>query len=223
MDRYSIEKTYRFYAPVYDILFGNIFNPGRRRIVDLVNRSACRKILELGVGTGISLPHYSRSKMIIGIDVSTHMLSKARRRMASHSVDNAALFVMDAENMAFRDNSFDTVILMYTISVVPNPDKVFKEIRRICRAGGDIFVLNHFSSSNRLINFLEKFITPLSHIIGFKSNFSLEENIINENFRVLSINPVNIFGYWTLVHMKNETADTSQGCYDYPARTASTV
>lgn len=215
MDRYSIEKTYRFYAPIYDFLFGNIFNPGRKRIVDSVNKSASRKILELGVGTGISIPFYSRSKMVIGVDVSPHMLYKARKKMMSDAVDNATLFIMDAENMAFRDNSFDTVILMYTISVVPDPEKVFQEVRRICKAGGDIFVLNHFSSTNRMVNFLEKLITPLSHIIGFKSNFPLEENILNKNFRVLSIDPVNIFGYWTLVHMKNETADVAQDCFDF--------
>jgi len=107
------------------------------------------RILEVGVGTGLSLPLYPENVSVVGIDISRHMLDQARVRQARSGLDNVAeLMVMDAENMGFKDDSFDKVVAMYVASVVPDPGRLVDEMRRVCKPGGQIFMVNHFHSRN---------------------------------------------------------------------------
>ena len=154
MDIAAIEQAYRRYARFnfYYVCFGAVFQPGRRAIVDRMDCLPGERILEVGVGTGLSLPLYPQNVRVVGIDISRDMLDQARDRLTRGGRQSAAeLMVMDAENMAFEDNSFDKVVAMYVASVVPDPRRLVDEMRRVCKPGGQIFIVNHFHSRNPIL------------------------------------------------------------------------
>jgi phosphatidylethanolamine/phosphatidyl-N-methylethanolamine N-methyltransferase len=203
MDKDSIITTYKRYARHYDALFGAIFDPGRRIVVDKMDIRPGERILEVGVGTGISLPYYPEEASVVGIDLSPHMLAKAEQRVVSQGLTNVELEVMDAEDMNFSDGYFDKVAAMYVASVVPHPQVMVAEMQRVCKPGGDLFILNHFSNSNRVINAFEKLLSPLAKVIGFRPAFSMDEFITESGLDVVDVTPVNAFGYWSLIHARN--------------------
>lgn len=203
MDKDSIITTYRRYARHYDTIFGRVFDPGRRIVVELMDNKPGERVLEVGVGTGISLPYYPPQTLVTGIDLSPHMLERASQRVVEHELDNVSLDVMDAERMTFPDGYFNKVVAMYVASVVPHPPVMVAEMKRVCKPGGDIFIMNHFSNSSRLVNTAEKLLSPLAKIIGFRPAFPMKQFIAESNLDVVEIVPVNAFGYWSLIHVKN--------------------
>ena len=145
MDAASVRHAYRRWAPVYDFTFGLIAEAGRKNAVQIINRRKGR-VLEVGVGTGLSLPCYGSHLTITGIDLSPEMLAKAQDKVERKSLGNVvALHEMDASALAFPDESFDTVVAMYVMTVVPEPDRVMRELERVCAAGGEVILVNHFS------------------------------------------------------------------------------
>ena len=203
MDNASIIAAYKHYARSYDRLFGWILDPGRRIAVEKMNCLPGQMVLEIGVGTGLSLPFYPDHTSVVGIDISPHMLARANQRVFSEGLQNCALGLMDAQNMSFADSSFDKVVAMYIASVIPNPQKMISEMRRVCKPGGDLFILNHFSNCNRLIRASETMLLPLAKIIGFRPMFPMDKFISDSSLDVVEIIPVNTFRYWTLIHAKN--------------------
>ena len=122
LDKQTVTKAYARWAPVYDLVFGAVFERGRQAAIEAAERIGGR-ILEVGVGTGISLPDYSRANRICGVDISEPMLRKARERVGALAMTNVeGLWVMDAEHLAFPDESFDVVVAQYVITTVPNPE-----------------------------------------------------------------------------------------------------
>src|SRR5260370_17154802 len=157
MDVHDTIRTYRLFSGSYDIVFGPVFHPGRKDAVRIANDRPGQHILEVGVGTGLSLPHFRTDSRITGIDVSEEMLAKARRRAERLQLSHVeGLHLMDAENLEFPDNSFDAVLALYVASVVPNPAQFAAEMRRVCIPGGTIVLVNHFTSENWLLRFVEK-------------------------------------------------------------------
>ena len=204
MDIDAIRKSYRRYAGLYDIYFGAVFQPGRRAIVELMNCQFDEHILEVGVGTGLSLPLYPACANVTGIDVSPEMLAKAHARVQHEHLNNVVLHEMDAETMSFADNSFDKVVAMYVASVVPSPRRLVTEMSRVCKPGGELFIVNHFMSHNRFIARLEKTIAPLSNLVGFHPDFELDAFIRETELNVVEKVPVNFLGYWTLLRARNQ-------------------
>ena len=127
----------------------------------------------------------------------------SNRRIFSEGLGNCTLSLMDAQNMSFVDGLFDKVAAMYIASVVPNPQDMVSEIKRVCKTGGDLLILNHFTNCNRLISASETILSPLARIIGFRPVFPMEEFISETSLDVVEINPVNAFGFWSLIHAKN--------------------
>jgi len=204
MDIASIKSAYRRYARYYDRVFGPIFAPGRSMAIERLESQSGKRILEVGVGTGLSLPHYEDDTQIVGIDISSDMLDIARNRVRDQKLDHVeALLEMDAENLSFEDNSFDAVIAMYVASVVPNPDRLMAEMARVCKTGGDLMVINHFASDNRLLRGMERGLTPLSRFVGFRPSMDLSELPQPANFERLGIYRANMMGYWKLVHYRH--------------------
>jgi len=204
MDMQSVESAYRRYAGIYDYLFGPILEPGRRRMVE---RMACRpgeSVLEIGVGTGLSLRHYPLTTRITAIDLSREMLARAADKVVNHGWWHVSLMHMDAQQLSFADNSFDKVAVMYVASVVPDPEAMMREIRRVCRPGGDIYVVNHFSQQGTLLNWLENLAAPFAKLIGFRPLFPLGDFIALTGLPLLETMPVNAFGYWKLLHLRNQ-------------------
>jgi phosphatidylethanolamine/phosphatidyl-N-methylethanolamine N-methyltransferase len=197
-------KTYRLFSGSYDLLFGPVFHPGRKDAVRIANDRPAQRILEVGVGTGLSLPHFRADSRVTGIDVSVEMLEKARRRVRRRKLRQVeALLEMDAENMTFADSSFDAVLALYVASVVPNPGRFAAEIRRVCKPGGTIVVVNHFTSENRAMRFIEKRLAPLAGKIGFHADFPLDAFLAVSRLQLREVRPSNLFGYWRLLRCVN--------------------
>jgi phosphatidylethanolamine/phosphatidyl-N-methylethanolamine N-methyltransferase len=172
----TVKKAYRRYAGVYDALFGAVLQPGRKAVIQALGCLPGDRVLEVGVGTGLSLPLYPAHTSVTGIDVSSEMLDKARERVARLELTNVvALEEMNAEAMSFADASFDKVVAMYVVSVVGRPDRLLAELRRVCRPGGEIFIVNHVRSEHPLLGGIEKALAPLSGLIGFRPDFELKE------------------------------------------------
>ncbi len=203
LDLNAIRKSYRRYAGRYDLYFGAVFQPGRQAVIEQMNCQARDRILEVGVGTGLSLPLYPRDIHITGIDVSTEMLAKARLRKQRQQLGNVELLEMDAEDMSFPDDYFDKVVSMYVASVVPNPQRLINEMRRVCKPGGELFIVNHFHSGHPVLSRCEKMIAPLSKLMGFRPDFSLDQFVQDTGLDVIERTQVNMLGYWTLLRAGN--------------------
>ncbi len=205
MDLQDTIRTYRLFSGSYDYVFGPVFHPGRKDAVRIANAQAGQRILEVGVGTGLSLPYFRSDSEVTGIDVSAEMLEKARRRVARRKLGNVkALLEMDAEKMSFPDNSFDAVLALYVASVVPDPARFAAEMRRVCRPGGTIVIVNHFASEDGIMRVVEKLLAPLAGFIGFHADFPLEPFLAVSKLTVREIKPSNLFGYWRLLRCVNE-------------------
>ena len=165
----AVKAAYRRYARIYDTVFGPVLQPGRRAVLERLELKPGDRVLEVGVGTGLSLPLYPSSVRITGIDVSREMLDKAREpAWRARQLDNVdALLEMDAEQMTFPDASFDKVVAMYVVSVVARPAKLLEELHRVCRPDGEIFIVNHFRSDNRFLGAVEKVLAGFSSQLGF--------------------------------------------------------
>ena len=204
MDTQGVRDAYRRYARHYDLCFGAIFHPGRKLAIEQMGIRPGDRVLEGGVGTGLSIPEYPAGVQVTGIDVSTDMIRIAQQRVERLELPNVSLMEMDAENMDFTDDQFDHVVAMYVLSVAPYPSRVVDEMRRVCSARGDLFIVNHFRHRNPVVSGFEKMIAPLSKLVGFRPDFALEEFVDQTDLDVIESKPVNLFGYWTLLRASRE-------------------
>src|SRR6266508_1988368 len=199
VDNDFLARVYENLASVYDFTFGPALHPGR---VDAIQRMAIKprdRVLEVGVGTGINAALYPTDCSVTGIDLSGSMLERARERIARKGVRNVRLLQMDAANLKFADDTFDIVYAPYVISVVPDPVAVAREMRRVCRPGGRIVILNHFRSKSRLGAWLERIIAPAAKYLGFKSDLDLPAFLVQAELEPVSIEKVNVPRIWSLV------------------------
>ena len=154
--REMVERAYDRWAPIYDLVFGGVFGKGRQAAIIATNNIGGR-VLEVGVGTGISLPQYASNLRIFGTDISEGMLRKARERVADFRLKNVeGLAVMDAEKLEFPDASFDVVMAQYVVTAVPNPEAAMDEFARVLRPGGEIILLSRVSADAGMRRFIEK-------------------------------------------------------------------
>jgi len=204
VDTNAIQKVYRRYAQGYDVYFGALLQPGRKAIIERMHCHPGDRILEVGVGTGLSLPLYPPGVQVTGIDISREMLARARARKVRSHLDHVAMLqLMDAESMQFPDRSFDKVVAMYVVSVAPHPARLVSEMCRVCRPGGELFIVNHFQNANPVVGGLERLFAPLSQLMGFHPDFSLEDFLRETGLDVEECIPVNVLGYWTLLRAHN--------------------
>ncbi|MDX1589394.1 MAG: class I SAM-dependent methyltransferase [Oleiphilaceae bacterium] len=200
MNNESILNAYKRYAPVYDWVFGKIFHPGRQAALDAMNWQDGDRVLEVGVGTGLSLPDYPPGVTVTGIDLSQAMLDKAHKRVQEEQLENVTLHRMDAQTLDFPDQSFDKIIVLYVLSVVPDPYQVLAEIRRVCKPGAEVIFVNHFSKQNPLMRRIEAGLARYASGLGFQPDFPLQPVLDNVGLEVQEVRAVNLLGYWTMVH-----------------------
>jgi len=194
-----IDRVYGKLTPVYDIIFGPILQPGRTAAIARMGLRPGDHVLEVGAGTGINAPLYPRHCEVTAIDLSAPMLEKARDRIARHGLRNVRLLEADAAQLTFGDDSFDSVYAPYTISVVPDPVKVALEMKRVCRPGGRIVILNHFRSDNPILSRIERAISPLTVHVGFKADLGMQAFLAHAGLRPISIEKVNVPRIWSLI------------------------
>src|SRR4051794_6193268 len=199
-----VARVYEKLANVYDLIFGPTLHPGRLVAIDRMAIKSGDRVLEVGVGTGINTSLYPTTCHVTGIDLSTSMLEKARERVAREGLKNVRLVEMDAASLTFADSSFDIVYAPYLVSVVPDPVQVVREMRRVCRPGGRIIILNHFRSANPLLSYFERAISPFTVHVGFKSDLDLPGFLAQADLQPVSIEKVNVPRIWSLVTCRKD-------------------
>ncbi|HEX2380153.1 MAG TPA: class I SAM-dependent methyltransferase [Methyloceanibacter sp.] len=204
MDTTSVRDAYRRWAPIYDLTFGKIAEAGRKHAVQIINRRRGR-VLEVGVGTGLSLPCYGSHLTITGIDLSPEMLAKADNKVDRQNLVNVAgLHEMDAGALAFPDESFDTVVAMYVMTVVPEPERVMREVERVCATGGEVILVNHFSEEEGVRGFLERRLAPFADLIGWRPVFGIDQVLVCEDLRLAERRSLRPFGLFTMLRFVKE-------------------
>lgn len=174
LDKDTIERAYARWAPVYDLVFGAVFEHGRHAAIAAAERIGGR-ILEVGVGTGLSLPYYSADVRICGVDISEPMLRKAQQRVTELGLGNVeALAVMDAEHLNFPDGSFDAVVAQYVITTVPNPEGTLDEFARVLKPGGEIILVSRVGAEAGMRRALERWFAPAARKLGWRTEFAFE-------------------------------------------------
>jgi phosphatidylethanolamine/phosphatidyl-N-methylethanolamine N-methyltransferase len=202
LDTSAVRRAYRRWAPVYDGTFGLVASAGRRRSVELINQRR-GSVLEVGVGTGLSLPNYAPYLKITGIDLSPEMLEKARERVAKAGLLNVeGLYEMDASHLDFADNSFNTVVAMYVMTVVPDPEKVMRELERVCAPGGEVMVVSHFSEERGARAWVERKLEPLADRLGWHPVFPIERITGRTGLALIERKPLPPVGLFTLVRFR---------------------
>jgi phosphatidylethanolamine/phosphatidyl-N-methylethanolamine N-methyltransferase len=171
LDKDSVARAYARWAPVYDLVFGSVFDRGRKASIAAAERIGGR-ILEVGVGTGLSLPEYAWTNRLVGVDYSAPMLRKAKERVAEHRLTNVeGLAVMDAQHLGFEDGVFDVVVAQYVITVVPDPEATLDEFVRVLKPGGEIVLVNHLGAETGLRAMFERGFAPLARRLGWRPEF----------------------------------------------------
>ena len=207
MDEDVVRSAYRRWAPVYDHTFGRVATEGRRHAVEIINQRQGR-VLEVGVGTGLSLPEYRRHLEIVGIDLSPEMLDKARERVAAEGLDHVTgLHEMDAGDLAFPDASFDTTVAMYVMTVVPDPEKVMRELSRVTKPGGEVILVNHFSQEEGMRGWLERRMAPFAGKLGWRPVFDVGRVMVCDDLKLVERRSLRPMGLFTMMrfHKRTET------------------
>ncbi|MGO9046978.1 MAG: class I SAM-dependent methyltransferase, partial [Xanthobacteraceae bacterium] len=174
LDNDAVARAYARWAPIYDFVFGAVFERGRKAATAAAERIGGH-ILEVGVGTGLSLPDYSWTNRLIGVDLSAPMLRKAKQRAAEHRLTNVVgLAVMDAQRLGFQDGVFDVVVAQYVITAVPDPEATLDEFARVVKPGGEIILVNHLGAEGGLRAAFERWFAPLARRLGWRPEFRWE-------------------------------------------------
>jgi phosphatidylethanolamine/phosphatidyl-N-methylethanolamine N-methyltransferase len=202
MDEAAIRSAYRRWAPFYDNMFGWVTNEGRKHAVEMINEREGR-VLEVGVGTGLSLPTYRRKLEIVGIDLSPDMLDKARERVAVGGLTNVTgLHEMDASELQFPDRSFDTVVAMYVMTVVSDPEKVMAELARVCRPGGEVLLINHFSADDGMRGWVERRMAPFADKLGWRPVFDVGRVMCCGDLELIERRGLRPLGLFTIMRFR---------------------
>jgi phosphatidylethanolamine/phosphatidyl-N-methylethanolamine N-methyltransferase len=203
LDKKTVIKAYARWAPVYDLVFGAVFERGRQVAIEAAERVGGR-ILEVGVGTGMSLPSYSKECRICGIDISAPMLRKAEERVAEFGLNNVeGLWVMDAQHLAFPDESFDVIVAQHVVTTVPNPEATLDEFARVLKVGGEIVLISRVGADAGLRHSLEHWFQPAARKLGWRSEFSFRRytnwSAQTSGMQIIERRPVPPFGHFNLI------------------------
>lgn len=199
-----VEKVYNRYSRFYDFIFGPFFRSGRDVAPMLLDLRPGMELLEVGIGTGLSLPRLPRQIDITGVDLSEKMLQQAAKRLEREKLqDSVRLLKMDATHLEFPDNSFDRVLAAYFISTVPDPVKVVCEMKRVCRPGGYLVFLNHFKHEHPIISTLEKIGSPMFYRLGFRTDLDVHTLMDECGLEIETLERIDFFGHWKAVRCLN--------------------
>ena len=206
IDEDVVKSAYRRWAPVYDNTFGRVSTEGRKHAVQMINKRKGR-VLEVGVGTGLSLSEYSSHLDVVGIDLSPEMLDKARERVANERLHNVSgLHEMDAGDLKFPDGSFDTVVARFVMTVVPEPEKVMRELARVAKPGGEVILVNHFSQDEGVRGWMERRMAPFAEIIGWRPVFDVGRVMVCDDLNVVERQSLRPWGIFTMMRFAKSAA-----------------
>ena len=211
-DKQTMAKAYARWAPIYDLVFGKVFDEGRRASIDAAERIGGR-ILEVGVGTGISLLNYKRSNRLVGVDYSEPMLRKAQERVRENNLTNVeTLAVMDGKHLAFADNSFDVVVAQYFITAVPEPEATLDELARVLKPGGEIVLINHIGAESGPRKIFEQCFAPIARKLGWRPEFPwarLADWAERDGVHLIERRPMPPMGHFSLIRFGKGASEPS--------------
>ena len=202
----TLNNAYAFWAPFYDIVFGKVFSTGRKASIEAAEKVGGR-ILDVGIGTGISLEEFSRENRIVGVDISEPMLRKAQNRVRALKLSNVeTLAVMDATNLAFKDGSFDAVVAQYVITAVPDPEGALDDFVRVLRPGGELILVNHIGAESGPRRAFELAFAPLARRLGWRPEFAWERLVkwaaCHGGVRLAERRPMPPMGHFSLIRYR---------------------
>ena len=213
-DRQVMKSAYARWAPIYDALCGPIFLNGRRAAATAA-REVGRRILEIGVGTGLSFDDYDATAEITGIDLSEPMIARARTRAATGRYPWVkGLAVMDAHELRYDEASFDCVVAQFVITLVENPERVLSECARVARPGGQIILVNHLYSERGIAAAVERLLAQKARALGLRPEFPFQRLAAwaqnHGGAELIERRKVPPFGVYTLVRFRRaETQATA--------------
>jgi len=197
-------KLYSEFAPLYDKVFGKIFYSRLRQVIHDLNIPRGARVLEVGAGTGTSFPAYPRHCEVIGIDLAPDMLARAQEKIEENGWAHLRVLKMDALNLDFPDDSFDYVMAFHVVTVVPDPVRMIEEARRVCRVGGRIVIVNHFTSDFPLLGFLTETLDPVTRRLGWRTNLRLRPFIEDADLEVEKIYKLSKLSLYTVLVGSNQ-------------------
>jgi phosphatidylethanolamine/phosphatidyl-N-methylethanolamine N-methyltransferase len=200
IDASSVAKAYDRYASSYDFVFGRLLHDGRIKTVQAMNLQPGQRVVELGVGSGLMLPLYPAGTPVVAIDISPDMLERARAKVAALNLKNIELKLADAESTRLPGEAFDHVVLPYVYSVTPDPQALMRECFRLCKPGGSIWILNHFSGLG-LMDRLNWMIKPVADALRFRADFSYQQYVQNQGWDIVQVQKANLFGLSRIVQV----------------------
>lgn len=217
IDKAGVERAYARWAPIYDAVFGKVFAPGRAAAIEAAEKACGAKggrILEVGVGTGISLPDYARTNRIVGVDLCEPMLRQAVERVAAHQLTHVdILSVMDAERLALPDKSFDVVVAQFVITAVPNPEATLDEFARVIKPGGEIILVNHIGAESGPRKLFELCFAPLARRLGWRPEFPFARLTDwakrHGRVRLIERRPIAPLGHFSLIRFERLSDEQS--------------
>ena len=208
----GVVAAYDRWAPVYDLVFGKVFTDGRAWSIERAEAVAGPggRVLEVGAGTGISLPQYKRTTRLVATDISDAMLARARERKRNLGLDNVEdILVMDAEAMSFADNSFDVVVAQYVVTACPDPEAALDEFVRVIRPGGEVVITTRIGANKGMRGQIEKLLMPLTTRLGFRTEFPFERYeawaAANGEVELVENRPLPPLGHFSLVRYRKLT------------------
>jgi len=200
MDLEDIKRIYSGYSNIYDYLFKWFFSPRHQHVINSLNIRPNEQVLDVGVGTGLSLPLYPDHCRVVGIDLSGDMLQKAWKKVWKYGLTHVTLMEMDASRIAFEDNTFDYVVAAFVISVVPDPVRVISEMKRVAKPDGRIVIINHFQSHNRVMAKFEEWVSPICTKLGWHSDVDLEDLVARAHLHVDAKSQLSKIDLWKVVY-----------------------
>jgi phosphatidylethanolamine/phosphatidyl-N-methylethanolamine N-methyltransferase len=201
-----MRKAYARWAPIYDLVYDKLTEPAARAAVEAA--MACGpRVLEAGVGTGLSLGYYPADAEVHGVDLSEDMLRRAEDKVVRHRLAHVkSLQVMDVTRLGFPDETFDAVAAQFIITLVPDPEAALSEFARVLRHGGEIILANHFGQPGGTVASLEELAAPLASRIGWSSDFKASriEAWARETgiMQVVELKPLFPYGFFKLMRVR---------------------
>jgi phosphatidylethanolamine/phosphatidyl-N-methylethanolamine N-methyltransferase len=204
-------RIYSDYALLYDKIFGRIFYNRVKQVIESLHIPPGARVLELGVGTGTSFPAYPRHCQVVGIDLASDMLVQARTKISRHGWSHLRVMEMDALALSFDDDSFDYVMAFHTVTVVPDPVRMLSEAKRVCRPGGKIVLVNHFTTDLPIIGPLTEALDPLTRRLGWQTKLKLTPFLRATDFNVEEIYKLSKASLYTVIKGVNQKSDRRNG------------
>jgi phosphatidylethanolamine/phosphatidyl-N-methylethanolamine N-methyltransferase len=204
MQESSTKVIYDFHSAFYDATFGRLVRKRISRAIGHMNIREQDLVLDLGIGTGASLPSYPQHARIFGVDLSSGMLREARKKIAQRNMTHATVFQADAMRLPFADDTFDHVFISHVISVVSDPCKLVMEAQRVAKPGARIVILNHFQSTNRFIALIENWLCPLCTKLGWRTDLALQDLINRTGVTVDYRYKLDSIDLWETVVINND-------------------